>query len=156
MQITNHHNNPITHANQTISERFRDPYGTSTWAEYCDFAHTRATAHLAPHLAQRIDRHKTGEQRRNIKLTIDKDGVLVAAVPMNDPRAKSTVHAKVEFGVLLDLIECGADGSWYLNYKSETQRGGQVRMFRNRDCRFPHHLSVRVNGGNHENSKHNF
>ena len=128
MQITNHHSTfAISLANQMISERFGDLYGTHTWAEYRDFAHARATAHLAPHFAQRIDRYSTGEQRRNIKLTIE-DGYSLAAVPMKDPRTNLTVYAEVPFGILLDLIELGADGSWSLIYKSTKQKAAQVRL----------------------------
>lgn len=56
-----------------------------------------------------------------------KGGEPIASVPLKDPRTGSTVYVEVELGILLDVIESGADGSWVLHYKSGTRKAAQVR-----------------------------
>lgn len=115
----------LTLANQMIAERFQRDYGITTLAEYLDHLDQRTTAHLPEHMAERVIR-TAGQQRRNAKLTIE-DGVVIIAVPMNNPRTDETVSAELFLSTWLNVIECGADGSWLYNLKGDAQEKGQVR-----------------------------
>lgn len=115
----------LTLANQMIAERFQRDYGITTWAEYLDHLDRRTTAHLPDHMAERVIR-TAGQQRRDAKLTIE-DGLVIIAVPMNNPRTGETVWAELFLSTWLNVIECGADGSWLYNLKGAAQEKGQVR-----------------------------
>ncbi|MCF7699832.1 hypothetical protein [Loktanella sp. M215] len=116
----------IAAADQMIADRFQCAYGTSTVSEYLDHLDHHSTAHLATHLACRVNR-TAGQQRRKSEIRFDGDGRLVIGVPMNDPRTNKTRHATTDFLIWIDLMESGADGAWVYNHKTRDRRAGQVR-----------------------------
>jgi hypothetical protein len=113
-------------ADQIVSERFSYAHGVTTFAKYLDFLDYRTTAHLAGHLASRV-KSSSGKQRRLAIVHLAKDDGLVISIPLNDPRTNEPCHVIVDFPIWLDLMESGADGAWFLNHKSLSQKAGQVR-----------------------------
>lgn len=113
-------------ADQMISDGFHHTYGASTFAEYLDHIDSCSTAHLAPHLADGV-KGTAGQQRRKSVIRFDHDGSLVIGLPMKDPRTGETRYATTDFLIWIDLMEIGANGAWYYNYKGSNQSAGQVR-----------------------------
>lgn len=103
-------------ADQMTRERFGDLYGVESFADYLDHVDARQTQHLTGAAAANTLR-ASGNQRRKIKLTVENAATVAARVPMKDSRRPGAlVWAEIELAALLDLIENGADGAWFLDY----------------------------------------
>ena len=124
--MTNHSRlNPFARAlaDHMVKERFGATYGTYDLTGYFDFVDARQAAHLAVETVS-----SASAQRRSIQITLDNAGDLIARIPLKDPRRHgATVWSETELGTLLDLIENGADGAWYLNYASPQDQKGYVK-----------------------------
>ena len=113
-------------ADRMIRERFGRVYGIETLDSYFDLIDARQTQHLADGHASRVI-GTTGAQRRKVELTLEDAVTVIVNVPMNDPRRPGAViWAQTELGIWLDLIEMGADGSWFFVYKGKDRSDGQV------------------------------
>lgn len=110
---------------QMISDRFSQSYGVSNAGAYFQYVHKRSTIHLTADLTQRRKR-TTGGQHEGTIYTLEGSRVL-AHVPMNDIRKAEVVYATLWATTLLNLIECGADTSWFLAYKGPSHPAPQVR-----------------------------
>lgn len=114
-------------ANQMVKERFGTAHGVESFDEYLDLTDERQTQHLAGGCADRVI-GTAGKQRRAIRLSLEGAATVILRVPMNDPRRSGAkVWAETALADWLDLIENGADGSWYLMYKSNTSTKGYVQ-----------------------------
>jgi hypothetical protein len=114
-------------ADKMIRERFGRFYGTETFDSYLDLIDTRQTQHLSDGLADRVI-GSAGQQRRNIELTLENAGTVIANIPMNDPRRPGAmIWAQTELGIWLDLMEMGANNAWRFDTKGNGRSDGQVR-----------------------------
>lgn len=111
--------------NEMIRTYFGPRYGVTNTAEYWQYVHARSTAHLTADRAQHC-KQTTGAQQASITFTLGGNRPL-AHVPMNDKRKGGMVCATLWADTLFNLIECGADGAWFLAYKGPKKPTPQVR-----------------------------
>ncbi|MEM9735025.1 MAG: hypothetical protein AAF908_00270 [Pseudomonadota bacterium] len=127
MQHTNPHDFAALLADDMIAARFGRPYDVTSFTAYLHHLDARVTAHLDPHLADRVIR-TAGAQRRGAKLFLGQDGkTVLIALAMRDPRTGGTISARTELGTWCNLVEGGLDGAWFFNVDGKTKRAGQVR-----------------------------
>lgn len=110
---------------EMILMHFGPRYGVTNTTEYWQHVHDSSTVHLTRDFAQRRKR-TTGAQQESIVFTLE-DNRPLAHVPMNDKRKGEVVYAILWADTLFNLIECGADGAWFLAYKGPKQSSPQVR-----------------------------
>jgi hypothetical protein len=127
MQQPNHSSFALALADAMVAKRFKADYGITTFAEYLDRVDRKATAHLTPKKAQSLLLKAGGRQRRQARLQVEGSGMVTISIPMRDPRSGKTLWATTEMSMWLDVVEAGADGSWFLNYSSATSTHPYVR-----------------------------
>lgn len=126
MQITHTQTYLTAMADSITSERFEQRYGITTHAEYLDRIDGRSTEHLDVKFVAKVFR-TAGRQRRRAWFKVDV-GTLLICLPIMDRRNGQEIHAEIEYGIWLDLMEFGVNSAWSYAYKGKERQKGQVRV----------------------------